>query len=89
MGLWGLAPGSVSSVYKKKNLVSLLYKKNGACIDCEIVRLWVLKPTAVTSAPKRKLDTVSVNIRRLVVSPFSFLNASGLTLLVKSTVACC
>lgn len=71
-----------------KRLVSLVYKKNAACIDCEIVRLWVLKPTAVNCAPKRKPDMVSVNIRRVVVSPFSFLNASGLTVLAKSTVAC-
>lgn len=45
----------------------------------------MLKPTAVTSAPKRKPDMVSANIRRLVVSPFLFLNASELTLLVKRT----
>lgn len=71
-----------------KSLVSLVYRRNAACIDCEIVRLWVLTPTAVTSAPKRKPNTVSVNIRRLVVSPFWFLYASGLTALVESTVAC-
>lgn len=69
--------------------MSLAYKRNAACIDYEIVRLWVLKPTAVTSALKRKPDMLSANIRRFVVSPFLFFfNASELTLLVKRTVAC-
>lgn len=86
LGLWGLAPGPVSYVCKE----TLCLLSTRGMLLVLTVKLWVLKPTAVTSAPKRKADMVSlmVNIRRLVVSPFSFLNASGLTVLVKSIVAC-
>lgn len=80
-------PGPVSHVCAK-TWHFLVYMRNTACTDCEIkiVTLWVLKATAVTSAPKRIPDMVTVNIGRLAVSPFSLLKASGLTVLVKSTV---